>query len=442
MNCRCLSLPSTPGDGHMKTCTQHHAKPLYFLLLTSSWAGASGIYVDSQNAVGVGNANTGTSALAEDASTIFFNPAGMTRLGEGQHFSGMLTFAKVDTEFKDEGSTPISDAIPLGARKSDVNRDAWVPALYYAKSLSDTMHIGLGVSPTFGNLGEWDNDFIGRYQGSDTTIEGLNINPSLSLQLGPQLSLGFGVNYLYLDAELISKTPIIAGGTYVEDGTLTLEGTDGGWGYNVGLLLQATPNTRVGLSYRSTIKLDVKGSVKIETSALDATLPGLLNIEMPDMASLGVVHGFNDQWEGLLDLSWYGWSTISAIEVRQRTTGEILRTDELRFDNGVRTGLGLNWKQSPQWTWRAGVALDSTVADQPRYLSVRFPDSDRLWVAIGGRYNFSPSASLDFGYSHAFVDDARIARVTEVNGVPTAQVVRGEFSNVADLFALQWNQRF
>lgn len=425
----------------MKTRKSGCCDCLYFLLLISPFAGASGIYVDSQNAVGMGNANTGGSALAEDASTVFYNPAGMTRLEQGQHFSGVLTFAKVDTTFDDEGSTPISEAIPLGARESDVNRDAWVPALYYVASLTESTQVGLGISPTFGNTGEWDSDFVGRYQGSDTTIEGLNVNPSLSLRLGPNLSLGLGVNYLHLDAELISKTPVVTGDTYIEDGTLTLEGTDGGWGYNVGLLLQATPDTRVGLTYRSTIKLDIKGSVNVETSSLNATLPGLLDIEMPDMASLGVVHALNDQWEALLDLSWFGWSTISAIEVRS-PSGEVLQTDALRFDNGVRAGLGLTWKMSPQWTWRTGMALDSTVANEPQYLSVRFPDSDRLWVSIGGSYALAPSSRIDFGYSHAFVDDARIDRVTLANEAPTAQVVRGTFSSVADLFSVQWNQRF
>src|SRR5688572_10147647 len=71
--------------------------------LSSSLVTASGIYVDSQNAVGVGNANAGAAALAEDSSTVFYNPAGMNSLGEGQFFSGALTAAKVDTEFKNTG---------------------------------------------------------------------------------------------------------------------------------------------------------------------------------------------------------------------------------------------------------------------------------------------------------------------------------------------------
>lgn len=426
----------------MKTRNSCACVALSLLPALSPMTWASGIYVDSQNAVGVGNANSGTSALAEDASTVFYNPAGMTQLGTGQHFSGIVTYAQVDSTFENDGSTQIDPLVPLGAQESEVSRDAWIPALYYVASMSSGVHIGLGLSPTFGNAGEWDEDFIGRYQGSDTTIEGLNFNPSVSFQLNPQVSLGFGVNYLRLDAELVSKTPVLAGGAFLGDCELIMEGSDGGWGYNVGLLVRATPQTRLGLTYRSTIKLDVRGTVALKTSLFNVSIPGQLDIVMPDIAALGVVHQLNSQWDLLADLSWFGWSTVPGIEVQQRPSGTVLQYDELRFDNGVRAGLGLTWRMATQTTLRAGIALDTTVADQPEYLSVRFPDNDRKWVAVGGTFHLSPTASVDVGYSHAFVDDARVNRVTPLNNAPTSQTVSGTFSSDADLLSVQWNQRF
>ena len=41
-------------------------------------AHAAGFALIEQNASGMGNAYAGGSAIAEDASTIYFNPAGMT----------------------------------------------------------------------------------------------------------------------------------------------------------------------------------------------------------------------------------------------------------------------------------------------------------------------------------------------------------------------------
>ena len=49
-------------------------------LVTAGIVQASGFALIEQNVSGLGNAYAGAAAVAEDASTIFFNPAGMTRL--------------------------------------------------------------------------------------------------------------------------------------------------------------------------------------------------------------------------------------------------------------------------------------------------------------------------------------------------------------------------
>ena len=42
-----------------------------------NWCVATGFYVPQQTAYGAGRANAGGVAMARDASTVFFNPAGM-----------------------------------------------------------------------------------------------------------------------------------------------------------------------------------------------------------------------------------------------------------------------------------------------------------------------------------------------------------------------------
>ena len=51
---------------------------------TSSLAAAAGFALIEQSASGMGNAFAGAAATAEDASTIFYNPAGMSKLGSTQ----------------------------------------------------------------------------------------------------------------------------------------------------------------------------------------------------------------------------------------------------------------------------------------------------------------------------------------------------------------------
>lgn len=50
------------------------------VLLAAGSALASGFALKEQGISGLGNAYAGAAAIAEDASTIFYNPAGMARL--------------------------------------------------------------------------------------------------------------------------------------------------------------------------------------------------------------------------------------------------------------------------------------------------------------------------------------------------------------------------
>src|SRR3989304_6541120 len=54
------------------------------MLAMSGTAAASGFALIEQSGSGLGNAYAGGAAGAEDASTIFFNPAGMSRLNGKQ----------------------------------------------------------------------------------------------------------------------------------------------------------------------------------------------------------------------------------------------------------------------------------------------------------------------------------------------------------------------
>src|SRR6185503_12318094 len=76
-------------------------------------AQASGFQLMEQNASGLGNAYAGQAAAAENASTIFFNPAGMTRL-PGRQISGALNAISPSTKFGDSGASRSPTGLPLG----------------------------------------------------------------------------------------------------------------------------------------------------------------------------------------------------------------------------------------------------------------------------------------------------------------------------------------
>src|SRR2546427_13154252 len=63
-------------------------------LLAGSEVHAAAFALYEQGVSGLGNAYAGAAAVAEDATTVWWNPAGMSRLGAGKHFviGGLFIF--------------------------------------------------------------------------------------------------------------------------------------------------------------------------------------------------------------------------------------------------------------------------------------------------------------------------------------------------------------
>src|SRR5712692_5753668 len=151
----------------------------------SGGAGAAGFQLLEQNASGLGNAFAGTAAVAEDASTIFFNPAGMTRL-PGSQLVIVASGIRLSAKFHDAGSSAA-----LGTNEGgDAGDWAVLPILYYAMDINPSWKFGLGVNSPFGLKTEYDSQWIGRLQGIKSELQTININPSLAYRISDTVSVG------------------------------------------------------------------------------------------------------------------------------------------------------------------------------------------------------------------------------------------------------------
>lgn len=391
---------------------------------------ASGFALQNQNGAGSGSAFAGQAAVAEDASTIFFNPAGMTRLPAGHSVSLAATALSRSLEFANNGTNPLG-AFPAGGNGGDAGGTSLIPAGYYSYAVSPALRFGLGISAPFGNKTEWESMFAGRFQGSYSEIKSVNINPSVAYAVNDRLSLGFGVNWLELKADLRSVLPLAG------EPLSKLDGKGDDWGYNFGLLWQLSPAMRLGLSYRSTVKVGLEG-----TATVPAPVPVRAEIKLPDTLSLSLHQRLSDRWEMMGDWTWTGWSSLPALTVMSRATGALISSEQLGFRDSWRLGFGGAYRYDDAWKVRFGIAYDRTPAPDMVARTVRLPDSDRWWFSVGARWQFAPRSSLDLGYTHIFFEDERINRPTLAGGLPTGQFVRGLFETSADLFSLQLNHSF
>jgi len=430
----------------------------------ASQAHASAFALIEQNASGLGNSYAGAAAAAEDASTIFYNPAGMSLLPAGKEVVFGVNLIKPTIKFSDSGSQPSGTALvpvnpaaarPLGGTGGDAGSLAAVPNFYFAMDLAKDWKFGVGVGVPFGLKTEYESDWMGRFQAIKSEISTVNVNPSLSFKLNDTVSLGAGINYQYIDAELTSAVNYVAAAFAAAgagaaaavpaanaEGTVKVTGNDSAWGYNLGAMFQLAPETRLGVSYRSSIKYHVTGSASFSNSpALLGNLNGgvSLNIEMPDSASVALQHKLDPKWILLADVTWTGWSKIKDLTIVRDYTGATLNSTPENFRDTWRVGFGVTYRYNDKWSSKAGIAYDQTpVNDTDR--TPRLPDQDRTWLSFGGQYRMSKDSTFDFGYAHLFVRSTTI----DQNAGNTTGFGRltGTYKNSVDILGVQFAYRF
>ncbi|AFI85003.1 OmpP1/FadL family transporter [Methylophaga nitratireducenticrescens] len=417
----------------------------FYLLFgaASNSAAAAGYALIEQSITGLGRAFSGSAAVADDASTIFFNPAGMTNLSRKEMNMGLNLIAP-RAEFSDRGSNV--NGTPLtGGDGSNAGELAAVPNFYYAHPLNDKTVVGIGVGAPFGLVTDYGDSWQGRYHAIRSDLLTLNINPSIAFKVTEKLSLGFGVNLQYIDLELSQAANFgsFLGNSQGNDGRVKVTADDWSWGYNLGMTYQFTEATRMGLSYRSKITHDLTGEGEFripENVNTQATAAGFQDgnvggrVTLPESASIALVHQLNSQWSVMADASWTRWSRFEELQINS----DVSRLNTLKeedWENSMRYGLGVEYKANDRWSWRAGVAYDETPIPNAQRRTPRIPDSDRTWLALGASYHYSDNIILDAAYTHIFMKDSSIED-TFTSGTQTYEL-SGKYKSSVDIVGVQ-----
>jgi long-chain fatty acid transport protein len=447
------------------------------LCCASGSAFASGFALLEQSASRLGTAFSGTAAAADDASTIFYNPAGMAKL-TGNELMVTASGVLIGSEFKN-GNSQTALGQPLGNDGGDAGDWNAVPAAYFAMPLNEQFAVGLGVNAPFGLKLEYDDGWMGRFQALNSEIQTYNFNPSFSWRLSKQLSLGVGANYQRIQAELtnaVNYTAVVAQGLQslvaagqlpasavpgllnanaALEGTTAIRGDDSAWGFNAGLLFEFSDDTRVGLAYRSTVDYTLEGSVRFSpatatnaigagiiasASAPGATLatgPATVDLKLPDIATASLYHRMGPV-ELMADIAWTGWSSIQELRI-VRDSGQVLSVTPERWEDTWRYAVGATYQLNDQWKLRGGVAYDETnVPDSTR--TARLPDSDRTWVAVGAQWNPGNSWVVDVGYAHLFAKDASMSQ--DDGNAAARGFLLGEQESAVDIVSAQVAYKF
>jgi long-chain fatty acid transport protein len=376
--------------------------------LSAAGASASGFALREASPGSVGRAFAGEAALADSAATVWYNPAGMTRLDgftitSGAHllFINSRQFERGSTRTVPGVPTPLPTGGPDGG--NPFNPMVLVPTLYGTMQLTDRLTAGIGVNAPFGLRVDYADDWFGRYDSLRSELVTYHVQPSLAWRVSDSVSIGGGISIQYIEAELTNALPNLS--PAAPDGRATLAGDDISLGWNVGVLVDTGP-ARLGAHYRSRVKHSLEGSFEIEgllgplagaNRSIDARAP----LTVPDSFALSVMATPTAGVRLLGTAEWTNWSLFDAIRV-QTPDGAPVSTSEQGYSDSWSFHLGTEYDASRKVTLRVGMAFDSTPTVDA-FRSSRVPDGDRTWLSAGTTIRLRDGLNVRFSYAHVFV---------------------------------------
>lgn len=332
---------------------------LFSAVLMPAGVLASGFALPEQSAAAMGMASAFV-GQADDVSAVWYNPAGITRLEGTQMSAGAV---EIYPSFK-------HDTI-FGTTESIEHKLHTTVHLYGTSKLSDRVAFGIGINNPFGLSTTWSPASITSAVATLSSVKTLNVNPNVAYRISNALSVGVGIDYLWLDAILNSTR-------------LTLAGDGDGYGANASLLYGVSDKMNLGFSYRRKIKVEVDGKI-------NKILPAKTNITLPDEYKMGISIKTSDALTVNIEADLTNWSTYDQIELP--VIGII---DPKEWQDTWCYRLGGQYRLSDSWKLRAGYLYDTNPVRE-EYLDTRVPDSDRHGPTVGLGYT-SGKLTIDAAY--------------------------------------------
>ncbi len=285
-----------------------------FCSIPNAYGSGFAIYTQGASTLGQGAA---TIAHTDDPSAIFWNPALINKLqGTQIQLGTTLVFPSRKFESDFSGYTFKTES------------DVFYPStIFITHKFNDKITAGLGAFNPFGLGTKWPDDWEGRYIATNSEMRTYNINPVVSFQITPNISLAGGVDFLFLDATLEKKINQSAILSYYMGGPVSapdigqkFKGDGNGIGYNFGIILEPHKDISIGASYRSEIKVDIDGRATHDNvnSFLSAAFPntdGSTDITLPAQAHIGICYKGLNPLTFEVAVRWEGWSSYDRLKI-------------------------------------------------------------------------------------------------------------------------------
>lgn len=404
----------------------------------------NGIAINEQSVSGMGTSFAGRASAVNDASILFGNPAGLSKL-ERPEVVGGFGLVKANVDIDDASAeTHKGDMVPLTP----------VPFAYYASPIDEKFSWGLGLYVPYALISDYEKSFGGRFKGQYSKVEVVTLQPTLSYQINDRVSVGFGPTINKIKGKLVNKLDNSAAfGT--GETKVGIKGDDVAYGFNVGLMVDVTDSLTWGLTYHSKVDYTLEGRTRITNgngpifSQFNGDYDASLDFTTPETIDTSVTYKLDDQWTLYAGTTFTRWSRLQEIVVENEGTPSLLGmqpigevSEELKWHNTWSYAIGASYQLNPQWVLRTGLAIDPSPAEN-EHRSVRIPVGNRKVFSMGAGWSPNPDLTIDVAYSYLQESSAKVNQASkELAGAEIAPGFSAEYNNSAHGLGLQATYRF
>ncbi|QEY23916.1 OmpP1/FadL family transporter [Neisseria animalis] len=471
-----------------------NVKKIHFLLglaFVPALAQASGYHFSTQSVTAQSTANAAT-AEAADSSTLFYNPAGLTKL-ESSEVTAAVNLLAPHIKYSDAQATYRRGGAVSGETSGKITDDiVAAPHVYGAYKLNDDVTLGLGVYVPFGSSTEYSKDSVLRHHLNQLGLTTIAVEPVVAYKFNEQHSVGIGAIAQYSSAELRKYADWDASGalsglaslqasqragqsvrvdaTGKADGHAEVKGKDWGFGFHLGWMWDINDRARVGVNYRSKVTHTLKGTadwsadgafaqaafgrisapVAAGGNGYAAHEKASVKIVTPESLSVHGMYKATDKLNLFGDVTWTRHSRFNKAELVFENTkniggGKISDRTVItpNWRNTYKVGFGGSYQYSEPLQLRAGIAFDQSPVRNADSRLNTLPDGNRIWYSIGAKYQYRKNHVFDIAYSHIHINDTTFKSAASVgDNVDSKGTGTAKFNNYANLVGLQYSYKF
>lgn len=451
--------------------------------LLSTAVQASGYHFGTQSVNAQGTANA-AAAEAADASTIFYNPAGLSKIDSSQiSVNANIVFPSI--RYEADSATDFTGIPVQGSKNGKITKTTVAPHIYGAYKVNDNLTVGLGVYVPFGSATEYEKDSVLRHNINKLGLTSIAVEPVAAWKLNDRHSFGAGIIAQHTSAELrkyadwgikskadilTAKPPKPNGAAEAAkiqaDGHADVKGSDWGFGYQLAWMWDINDRARMGVNYRSKVSHTLEGTAEwaadgaaakqawaaklLEKSGYVPNEKAGVKIVTPESLSVHGMYKATDKFNLFGDVTWTRHSRFNKAELvfeKEKSIANGKKSDRTtitpNWRNTYKVAFGGSYQVTEPLQLRAGIAFDKSPVRNADYRMNSLPDGNRIWFSVGAKYQLGKNHVIDAAYSHIHINDT-VYRAGKASGndVDSRGASSARFKNKADILGLQYTYKF